>query len=170
MRKFLLYGWVSWRSRGKWDTNEYTLLPGLVDIDLSNNQCFARDLITPSITPSTISNKNHTSKPETGGLNEKLDKGKAIRKQKLINIPERIDKFNLPYEIKLKLSMVPEGIFQNVLDSAKWKHENGWVIRDQNNYVAGAAIRMAQQQGIKLDWPAYYASMRNYQAGNLYGT
>lgn len=165
LKKFLLYGWIKWRSRGKWDTNEYTLPKELIELDLSNNHRFRRDSITPSITPNTMNRKNPTSKGNTGSSYTRFGKGKPPPTERIITIPERIDRLNLPYEIKLKLSMVPESYFQSALDSAKWKKAHGYKINDPNNYVAGSAIKMAKKQGVKLDWPAFYSSMKNYYNG-----
>lgn len=108
--------------------------------------------------------RQDTSALGTGGLNKKFEKKRDCEKN-IITIPKKIDEMDLPYELKLKLSMVPEACFQNALESARWKNSNGWRIDDLKNYVAGSAIKMAQNQGIRLDWKAYYATLENYKSG-----
>jgi len=152
------------RKQRRWYMNEIRK-----DLDFLNENVEICDPQCPNLRPNPLlipdSFKSITGKGEAGGCSATYKEKKKQSKERIITIPERIDKMDLPYEIKLKLSLVPEGIFQNVLDSARWKHKHGWVIRDQNNYVVGAAIKMAQKQGIRLDWPAYYSSLKKHQKG-----
>lgn len=170
MKKFLIYKWITWVSRGKWRSNQYTMSPTLAILEVDKVKMFTKGSITPSITPNYLNTKKQTSEGKNGGFYQDINSKKMASKEKMIKIPERIDRLNLPYDIKLKLSMVPEAIFQSALDSAKWKKDNGWQIKDPNKYVAGSALKMAKDQGMSLNWPAYYESMKNYQEGGTYGS
>lgn len=167
LRKFFSFGWITWISRGRKRSNEYQMPPELVSLDLSKNQSLTKESFTPPFTHIPMNTSRTTSIRETGSLNEKFVKKRAYEKR-IIHIPERIDRFKIPYEIKLKLSMVPEGILNLALETARHQSKKGWQISHENNYVAGTAIRMAQKQNIKLDWPAYYSSMKNYAQGGIY--
>lgn len=135
----------SHRAQKNWYIKELKKLldPSYENVGICNPKC-------PNLQPySPLSQNHYWSGNQTG---------KSL--PGLIEIPERINRYPLPYEIKVKLSMVPEGIFQNALDSYRWKKANGWNIRDENNYVAGSAIRMAQEKGIILDWKAYFRTIQ----------
>jgi len=82
--------------------------------------------------------------------------------ERILTIPKYIDRLDLPLEIKLKLSLVSEGTFQSALESAKYKHRNGWHIRNHSEYVVGSALKMAKKQGMYIDWPAYYSTIKKH--------
>jgi hypothetical protein len=154
------------RQQKRWYMNEMRK-----DLDFLNENVGICNPLCPNLRPNPLlipeSLKSLTGKGNAGSCFPQYKEKKRESQERFIDIPERIDRMNLPYEAKLKLSMIPEGIFQSALDSARWKHAHGWMIRDQTNYVVGQAIKMAKKQSIWLDWPAYYSSLKKYEKGKL---
>lgn len=123
----------------------------------------------PNLRPNPLlipkSYKHLTSKGEAGICHGPIKEPETEPSERLIVIPDYIKRLSkLPHELKLKLSLVPEGVFEYALEGAKNKANMGLQIKDKNNYVVGSAIRIAQKRGISLDWIAYYASLKKYKS------
>lgn len=152
LQKFIKYGWLTLHSRGKNRTKVLGIPAYLIAIDLNKRKYFKSIEVTSEVTHSISSRKRNTGtvpdKP-AGGFFHPLEISNHLKNLK-----------NLPLEAKLKLSLVSEHIFQEALYSAKLQAKKGVKFRDEIGYVVGTAIRMAEKQKIKLDWPAYYRTLK----------
>jgi hypothetical protein len=137
--KFKDYGWIHLISRGHKRSKIISIPEPLIMIDVVKREYFKRIEITSDITHSYSNYKSKTSR-RTGPL----------------VIPNYLQKLNISLDAKLKLSLVPEYIYQETKYQCQKKAKSGWKPDNEVKYLVGAAIRMAQNKGHKLEWEKYY--------------
>lgn len=153
-RTFEKYGWLSLTSRGKNRSKILGVPTSLSQMDLSKREYYKKVEVTSEVTYSTNRCRRTTSRG-AGGLSDDLFEP--------ILIPPHIKKLkDLPLEAKLKLSLVPEYIYQEALYSAKLQAKKGTKFTNEIGYVVGTAIRMAENQGYKIPWMKYYKTRKCY--------
>jgi hypothetical protein len=159
--KFQRLGWMHLTSRGIKHSKVIGIPSHLLSIDVVDRKAFRSIEVTTRVTHSKSYVLTNTSRG-TGvfckGLKEKIGPS-----EKKIEIPDYIKKTKLSLKHKLKLSMLPENIFHNALESTKYQHSKGILGNDReriDNYMVGTAIRMAEKAQIKIDWPLYYKELR----------
>lgn len=109
----------------------------------------------------TIRNKTGLENPKNGKSDPPLRK-EIKPPEMFLGIPSYLTHVDIPLEHKLKLAMVPQQCYEMALESARWKHKNGGV-KDIPAYVAGGALQIAKKQGVKLNWAAYYETLRYHK-------
>jgi len=57
------------------------------------------------------------------------------------------------------LSLLPENIYQETLYQCEKKARSGFFPDDQVKYFVGTAVKMAQKNGIRIDWIKYYKTL-----------
>lgn len=148
---FKKYGWLWLRSRG-WKKSKIVEIPtSLKQIDVRNKSYFHRVRATYRATHTSITKEIYTGK-ETGSSSEEF------------SVPFHIDRLGISLKTKLKLSLVPENIYNNALETAKAKHaKTPFESPDKIEfYVAGTAIHMAKKKGIYLNWKGYYEAIKKF--------
>lgn len=135
-------GWMYLTSRGFKRSKIIGIPKHLLQMDLFNREYFKRVEATYRATHSYSKYKKITSK-----------------KAGTLQIPFYLQKLNISLDAKLKLSLVPQSIYQSALESAKADARKGKKVLNEERYLVGVALRMAQKQGVKLDWRAYYGAI-----------
>lgn len=139
---FKEWGWMSLISRG-WKKTKTIFIPETKQqIDTVKQEYFKRVEATHRATHTYSIYKNITSR-RTGE----------------IEIPQYLRNLNIPIEAKLKLSLVPEYIYQETKYKCQKKAMTGWKPDKEVNYFVGTAINMAIEKGHSINWRTYYASL-----------
>lgn len=141
-RLFKKWGWLTLLSRGFKKSKTLLISTSKKQIDLYNRQYFKRVEATYRATHTYSTYKKRTSR-ETGTL----------------DIAFYLRNLNISLDAKLKLSMVPEVIYRDALESAKSDAKKGKKFDNKERYLVGVAIKMAQKRGYPLNWGAYYRTI-----------
>lgn len=164
---FKKHGWVRLISRGRKQTKILSIPYHLIQLDVVKREYHAKVEVTSKVTHSKNNIYINTSS-QTGDFQESKKKGLGIKhnmyyvKSKtnyLITIPIKINSFKISYESKLKLSLLPENCVARAIEKCKWKAAHGFVLEDrskQEKYCVETAIKMAENEGYKIEWWKYY--------------
>lgn len=146
--KFKKLGWIALGSRGPKKT-KYIIIPlHLLQMDLVKREYFRRVDITSKITHS------YSRKPRITGTNGPVA-------PKPLDVPNWLEKLGISFDSKLKLSLLPESVFQETLYQCTKKAKQGFKPDNEERYFVGTAFRIAEKGGVKVDWKSYYASRGN---------
>jgi len=135
--EFKILGWVHLISRGAHRPKVIVISHHILQIDLIKREYFKRIEATATATHSYSSYRDTSRRPG------------------LIEIPQYLKKLDIPLEAKLKLSLVPEYIYQETFYQCKKKSKTGWKPDDPIRYFVGTAMRMAENSGLRIDWGKY---------------
>lgn len=141
-KKFIQLGWLILISRGAKRAKILFVGDSLLQIDLVNREYYKRVEVTHEVTHNITTKKKHTSR----GAGE-------------IPIPHYLERLKISRESKLKLSLLPEKIYQETLHTCKKLSASGWQPENGEKYFVGTAIRLAENQGIRPDWRRYYGNL-----------
>lgn len=161
LKRFQLYGWITWMPRGKRRSNLYFMPPKIACIQVHKKEQLMKQLFTFKFTPSYLSTKKSKTsyeEPKTGKLDPPLRKEKKPP-DRILPISSHVKNLDLPFEVKLKCSLVPENYYALAVESMNWRQENGGVANIAN-YIGGAVIKRAKKNGLELNWAAYYETLR----------
>ena len=143
---FKTYGWMFLTSRGFKKSKILGIPQHLQQIDLVNREYFRRVEATYRATHSYSNIKKNTSK--------------ACE----IKIPFYLEKKDLPLEVKLKLSLVPENVYQETYHQCKNRFKAGFRPRNDFKYFVDTALGIAKNNAIKINWPSYYRTLEKRPA------
>jgi hypothetical protein len=141
------YGWMDLLSRG-WKRSKRILIhPTKRQIDVAGRCYFSQVRATHRATHTT------TYQP----------KKSTSRVTSEIAIPQRVENMKISLDSKLKLSMVSEYIIQETIYQSQKKSKQGFKPNNAEKYFVETALKMAQKQGLKLDWRSYYFTKEKYE-------
>lgn len=164
-KKFKELGWLCLHSRGARRTKVLGIPTHLLMIDPYDRQAFRSIEVTSQVAHSFSNVKKNTSRL-SGVFSERFGQRIGLPKQSLL-IPDYIQKTKLSLKKKLKLSLLPQNIYQNALESTKRKHALGHIGNDPERierYMIGTAFKMAKKASIPLNWGLYYESVAELNA------
>lgn len=137
------------------------------DLAFLNEDVGICDLQRPNLRPNPLlipgSYRSYWFDGKTGGSHMSLGKKKKPPSERFLQINPRVDSWDIDFESKLKLSLVPEAYMHIAIECHKISISKNKMIRNDARYVAGTAIQIAIASGAPLDWGAYYATLRRHQ-------
>ncbi len=138
-RIFKNHGWIYLQSRG-WKKSKKICMPhSKQHIDVVNRKWFKTVRATHRAT--------HTYNTYTKDTSSRTGE---------IAIPQYLGKLDISTDSKIKLSLVPEHIYQETLYQCQKKSKLGFKPECAEKYFVGTAIKMAEKMGLKIDWRSYY--------------
>lgn len=145
--KFKGWGWLSLNSRGIRRTKSISISTRFIQIDIVNRQYFRKIEATTAVTHNYYNYKKETSKA-----------GELV-------VSSLVDKLNMSYEHKLKMSLLPEDIVRDAIHVCQKKSSDGFKFTNPCKYLLDTGFRMAKQQGIYIPWRKFYSTnSRIYQS------
>jgi len=149
-KKFIEFGWLKLKARGARRTKILIVPDSFIQIDVINRKYFKRVEVT----------RGSEGKVTSGGSHNTFNKKKETSTEAgEIAIPHYLEKLPIPWDSKLKLSLLPENIYQETLYQCEKKARSGFFPDDQVKYFVGTAVKMAQKNGIRIDWIKYYKTL-----------
>ena len=147
---FKEWGWLSLLSRG-WKKSKTLLIPhSKRQMDIINRQYFKRVEATYRATHTYSIYKNNTS----------ID-SEAVKKSFNKLEPSHLGhKLGFSIDGSLKLSLFSESIQQEALRKAKFLGKSGWRPDSDEKYFIGMMVKIAENQGQKIDWRSYYQAKK----------
>jgi hypothetical protein len=135
------------QSRG-WKRSKTILVPhSKQQIDLVNRKYFKEVRATYRATHTLSTYRKTTS---TDGLS-------AFQPLK---IPIWLFNTKISNDAKLKLSLLSENVYQETLHYCQRRAKAGFKPDNEEKYFMGAAFKIAEKQGVKIDWRPYYNTKR----------
>lgn len=141
---FKEWGWLTLLSRGFKKSKTILISPSKTQLDVIKREYFKRVEATYGATHTYSIYKNITGR----------------RKGEILQPPKCVEKFGFELKDSLKMALVPEVTLQEALRKAKDLGKQGWRPDKDGPYLAGIAVNMAKNNGIALDWPSYYRSLK----------
>jgi hypothetical protein len=160
-KKFKQLGWLHLMSRGARRTKVLGVPHHLVSIDPYDRKAFRRVEVTSEVTHSISNIKRNTSNLP-GVFSNKFGQKIGPPKTGLV-IPHYIQKTKLSLQRKLKLSLLPQNIYENALETTKRKHAAKLLGNDSDRierYMIGTAFKMAKKASIPINWALYYNTLQ----------
>lgn len=137
------YGWMSLQSRG-WKRSKKIFIPhSKQQIDVIGRNYFKKIEATYRATYISSTYKKRTSKD-------------GLSASKPLDIPIWLMNLKISQEAKLKLSLLPESIFQETHHQCKRKAKLGFKPENEENYFVGTAFKIAEKKGVTINWRSYY--------------
>ncbi len=144
---FKEYGWMWLQSTGWKRPKIIEISTSKKQMDLDKKSYFHRVQATYRATLTTSTTKINTSRASSS-----------------FEVPLHIERLGISFKNKLKLSLVPENIYNQALETAKYHHAKGMEFKTSiENYVVGTAIRMAEKMKLPMNWKGYYQKMKDYK-------
>lgn len=112
-------------------------------MDLDKKEYFHCVKATYRATHTTITRKCITGEKDPSRFSKKID------------IPDYLKNTKYSLEDKWKLSLVPENFYRNGIQAVNSQISKGNKINDPYSYSVGAALRMAKESGVKIDWSLF---------------
>lgn len=156
-KKFKDLGWLYLLSRGSRRTKVLGVPCHLVTMDPYHRKGLRSVEVTSEVTHSISNIKERTSK-RAGVFSEKFGQKIGPPDPKL-EIPDYIQKTKLSLKKKLKLSLLPQNIYHNALETTKRMHLKGFIGNEPDRferYMIGTAFKMAKKARIPINWGSYY--------------
>lgn len=158
--KFQKLGWMNLSSRGIKHSKIIGIPNHLLAIDVIDRKAFRKVEVTTQVTHSkSYVNKNTSLETGASFRDRKQRTGPP---EKRLEIPGYVQKTKLSLKHKLKLSLVPQNIYEQALESTKYQHAQGNLGDNPERierYMVGTAIKMAKDRHMKIDWPLYYREL-----------
>lgn len=144
--KFKKFGWLHLTSRGFKRTKIIGIPLHLLQLNVVKREYFRRVEITPERTHSYSRLPRNTSR-----------EGPVAKKQ--LEVPGWLmSKASFSHDSKLRLSLLPESVYQEASFQWKKKVSQGFKADNPEKYFVGMAFKIAEKKEIKVNWGSYYAS------------
>jgi hypothetical protein len=145
MRLFQDYGWMNLHSRGWKRSKKISIHPSKLQIDKINRNYFKEVRATYRATHTIPTYRKRSS---TDGLSA----------SKPLDIPIWLMNLKISHDSKLKLALLPESVFRETHHQCLRRQKLGFQPDNAEKYFVGAAFKIAEKQGVKVNWPSYYYS------------
>lgn len=152
---FKEWGWLGLGYRGRRLSKTLTIPKVLVQIDLVNREWFARIEITSKRTYSYFKYRDLTSR--------RAGEKRMCSLEEIQPSPLG-QKFGYSDEGCLKLGLLPDFLQQEALRKSRDIGTSGWRPDNQERYFLGIAFQLAKDAGFKVNWPAYYQTLKRKAA------
>jgi hypothetical protein len=150
-RRFEKLGWLWLESRGTYRPKILVIPSHILQMDVYQRKYFKRTEVTASVTLNISSTKKKTGEEKNGGLTSP------------IQIPSHLQGLKISFDSQLKLSLVPEHIYQEALYSCKVHQKNGKTFDNPESYLVGAALRIARSKQLYINWHSYYKTIEKWK-------